>query len=269
MMDPGCPERGLLVEFAIQRTSEAPRGLLEHLRNCPACREEAAWLRGSMTSLRSRIPADSGVVGPHLGDDDIAALLDGIPDEGRAEWLRHLTACPECRHRVAAVSRLLRETPVASERRRLEAGAPGQIRRVAIRIAGAAAVLVGAFAAGSLLRQGPPATDGASSEQVHRDGIITTTVAPRLVAPSPGATTTDSLRWTAVPHADRYQVLVFDREGTLVWDPQTADTVIAVLPSLAQSPATYVWKVEARTGWDRWVASEWAQFSTTGREESR
>lgn len=76
----------------------------------------------------------------------------------------------------------------------------------------------------------------------------------------------DSLRWTSVPYADRYQVLVFDREGSLVWEPQTTDTTAALPARLAAAPGTHLWKVEARTGWDRWVASEWARFTVRPAE---
>ena len=227
MNDPGRPERDLLMELALRH----------------AAGEQA--------------------VGACLGDDEVAALLEGIPDEHRPEWLAHLASCAACRHRLSTMSRLLRDESVASEQRRLEGGTARRTRRLAAGVAGLAAVLLGAFALGALLRPEPPVIDDTTGGQVHRDGIITTTVAPKLVSPAPGARV-DALRWTSVPHADRYQVLVFDREGTMVWEPQTADTVIALPASLLSDTATYIWKVEARTGWDRWVASDWGRFSVAG-----
>jgi hypothetical protein len=115
---------------------------------------------------------------------------------------------------------------------------------------------------------GPIAVTSETSR--HRETAITTTVAPRIAGPIGRATTADSLRWTSVPHADRYQVLVFDREGTLIWQPHTGDTILPVPARLRRVGATtYIWKVEARTGWDRWVASEWEQFTIGPADPAR
>jgi hypothetical protein len=73
-----------------------------------------------------------------------------------------------------------------------------------------------------------------------------------------------------VPHADRYQVKVFDRDGTLVLDQATADTTLAMPAQLIRTSATlYECKVEARISWDRWVASEWGEFTIDPKRRTR
>jgi hypothetical protein len=94
---------------------------------------------------------------------------------------------------------------------------------------------------------------------VHRSGTITTTPPPSLAVPI-----ADSVRWTSVPLADRYRVTVYDDAGTLLLDTSTPDTAVALPVGLPPGPARYWSRVEARTGWDRWVESEWASF-TVGR----
>jgi hypothetical protein len=72
-----------------------------------------------------------------------------------------------------------------------------------------------------------------------------------------------------VPYADRYEIRVFDRSGDLVWSVVSTDTSEAIPVHLQEGPRSkYLGKVEARTGWDRWVASEWTEL-TIGVEGSR
>jgi len=124
---------------------------------------------------------------------------------------------------------------------------------------GLAALAVAAALLGPAADPGPVTAAGEASR--HRESAITTTLAPRIAGPIGPATLADSLRWTSVPHADRYQVSVFDREGTLAWESQTRDTSLPLPARLRRAASMYLWKVEARTGWDRWVVSEWEQFT--------
>ena len=69
------------------------------------------------------------------------------------------------------------------------------------------------------------------------------------------------LRWSPVVGADRYRVTVFDVTGGVVYASESSDTVVAFPDSVALVPgASYLWKVEARTGFDRWSPSELAEF---------
>lgn len=268
MPDSRCPDRDLLVELALPGTAGGRHAAADHVRDCPACHEEVAWLRRSADSVP--LAADPSVSGSCLGDEEIAALLDGTFGAERDQAVAHLATCRECRHRVASTSRLLGAESVSAERRRLEAADRRPGWRAVVITFGAAASLAGAFVAGGLLRPDTWAGRGAGGgESTHREGVITSTVAPRILPDGSPAVTPDTLRWTSVPYADRYQVLVFDREGTLVWEPQTTDTAVALPAAVTRAPATYIWKVEARTGWDRWVASEWARFTVTTGDRPR
>ena len=91
---------------------------------------------------------------------------------------------------------------------------------------------------------------------------MTTTVAPTLIAPIGVTQATDSFTWTSVPKADRYRLTLFDRAGTMLWQAEGSDTAMAAPRSVViGESATLLWKVEARTGWDRWVESELIEFS--------
>jgi len=99
----------------------------------------------------------------------------------------------------------------------------------------------------------------------HRQSASAAEIEPRIVSSAMPGLVPDTLRWTSVPFADRYQVLMFDREGTLTWEAQTRDTAIALPQRLRTEAAAYLWKVEARTDWNRWVASEWAELAIPRR----
>jgi hypothetical protein len=261
-----CPDRDLLVDVALRGAAGESHAPSDHFRDCAVCGEEIASIRRSAESVWLAADA-AAAAGTCLDDVDIAAVADGTAGAERDRAVAHLATCPSCRHRLATISRLLRDEGITRERRHLEAsGQRLKWRTVAVGI-GAAASLAGAFVAGGLLRTGLDTGSGSDgAESTHRDGVITSTVAPRILLPASAAATPDSLRWTSVPYADRYQVLVFGREGTLVWEPQTTDTAIALPAAVTGTPATYIWKVEARTGWDRWVASEWARFTVQPQE---
>jgi sulfopyruvate decarboxylase TPP-binding subunit len=64
-----------------------------------------------------------------------------------------------------------------------------------------------------------------------------------------------------VPRVDRYRLTLFDSTGSVVWETQTADTSAVPPHDIALYRGRYFWKVEAQTGWGRWVASELAEFS--------
>lgn len=114
--------------------------------------------------------------------------------------------------------------------------------------------------AAALAAPGPDSGGSAGRARAHRAGTLTTTSPPSLAVPI-----ADSVRWTSVPRADRYRVIVYDAAGTVLLDASTRDTAVALPAGLGRAgPAMHWSRVEARTGWDRWVESEWASF-TVGR----
>jgi hypothetical protein len=179
----------------------------------------------------------------HLQANEIAAYVDGgAAGEARAAIQAHLAACAECRAEVAEVSGIVRTLP----RERWMA------RRIWVPAAAAAAL--------ALLWAGPRALREPEVLE-HRQEAVTTTVAPRPVAPVGAVDSVRALVWSSVPYADGYRVRLFDADGTVIWEHETGDTV-AMLPSSVALGArrSYYWKVEAHTGFDRRAASDLIEF---------
>lgn len=190
-----------------------------------------------------------------LDDDTVAALADGTLDVAvRAAVLSHVGACPPCRSAVGSVAQALADPAVARE----VAGAQGARRRlswIALPLAAAAVLLLVTW---------PPPLDELGP--VHRAPPITAATTPVPLAPIGAVAEADVLRWSAVAGADRYRVTLFDAAGRVVYEARLTDTVTALPDSVALAPGRpYLWKVEARTGFDRWAASELVEFSIAGR----
>ncbi len=179
----------------------------------------------------------------HLESGEIAAYLDrrlAPADRSRVE--AHAAECDQCRRELVEAARLLRTQP---QRRTWYVPASA--------VAAAAVVYL-------LLWSGPVPGPAGSAE--YREPAITTSVAPAVVAPRGVAASVRALVWTAVPRADRYRLTLFDDTGALVWETQTTDTLVPLPESIRLNPgATYLWKVEAQTSWNRWVASDLVEFS--------
>lgn len=173
---------------------------------------------------------------------ELSAYLDGaLADADRSRVEAHLAACAECRGEVAAVAQLLRAAP----RRWVTAG-PGLA---------AAAVLALLLVPALLVRS-------RLGETEFREPAVTTTAPPLAIAPQGDVDTVRTLVWSAVPHAARYRVSLMDGAGTVLWRWETADTLAPLADTLhLRAGASYFWKVEAETGFDRWVASELVDFT--------
>jgi len=188
-----------------------------------------------------------------VDDDTMAALAAGTLDpELRAAVLPHVASCERCRAAVASVARALADSSVAQEVRRAE-GRRRPFFRIAVPLA-AAAVL--------LLLTWPPVDMRGPGHRAPPPGAATT---PVPLAPVGSVAEADVLRWSAVAGADRYRVTLFDAAGRVVYEAQLPDTLAALPDSIALAPSrTYLWKVEARTGFDRWAASDLVEFSIAG-----
>ncbi len=180
----------------------------------------------------------------HLESGEIAAYLDNaLAPADRARLEAHAAACDECRAELVETSGLLRTLP----RRRRWYVPAGTVA------AAAAAVFLVVWTGSVKVPPGPPG---------FREPALTTSVAPVGIAPHGVTGTAARLVWTGVPHADRYRLILFDATGSVVWETQTTQTSVLLPDSIRLLPgASYLWKVEAQTGWNRWVASDLVEFS--------
>lgn len=189
-----------------------------------------------------------------LDEAALARVADGF---GRPEELAHLAGCPACRAQLADLRRLLDAAPVARELalldppRRKVRTSPGRWPAVAA----AAAVL-----AAVLLWRGP-FSGVAGSDRLRDDPGVVRGVVPTLLSPRDVKAGQPAFWWTSVPEASQYRLTVFDAEGGLVWSTETADTTVIPGPDAEMATDVgYWWRVEARVDFDRWVASDLADF---------
>ncbi len=180
----------------------------------------------------------------HLDSGEVAAYLDNaLAPADRARVEAHAAACDDCRRELIEAARVLRTAP-----RRLRWYVPAGVAAAA-----AAAVFLMVWS-GPV--EAPPGLSGL------REPALTTRIGPAAVAPRGVTSEVARLVWTSVPHADRYRLALYDDTGRIVWETQTTDTSASLPDSIRLRPrATYLWKVEAQTGWNRWVASDLVEFS--------
>jgi hypothetical protein len=187
-----------------------------------------------------------------LDDDTVAALADGrLDDARRAGTMAHLAACAHCRQAVASVARALADPNVSRTIRVAERPGRTLFYRIAVPAVAAALLLI-------VLRSSP---HGA----VHRDPTITGTAAPVPETPVGLVAEPGVLRWASVAGADRYRVTLFDAGSRVLFETELTDTVVALPDSIHfLAGRQYLWKVEARTDWDRWAASSLVEFRVAG-----
>lgn len=263
-----CPAPENLLRGALD-AEDAPL-VGAHVRACPRCSRELTAVREAVHALRAGRPTEQAATGSCLGDAEIAALLDGGEPQPNERAIAHLASCGRCRGELAALTRLVRDPSVAREITALEPAAPkrGRPRFAPLSVAaGLAAAALVAVTLGPRVFQNASGGDAAAT---LRERAITTTAAPRILGPFGAATQADSLRWTSVPRADLYRVTIWDREGTVVWQGETRDTVVGLTEALGRGrDVTLLWDVKARTGFDRWVASELTELTVLDRRRNR
>jgi CHAT domain-containing protein len=209
-------------------------------------------VQGIQASASDRAAGD----GACLDEVALAAFVDGHSRPGQREaHIAHLAGCGYCRRQLAALVELLADPGVAAGVRQLEwlhdRSAP---RR---RLLAGAGLLAAAALVVVLVR--PGGGDHAIDE--HRGPTITASAVPLPLSPIGDVPAATMLRWTAVDGAERYRVTLFDAAGKVLFETQTTDTAAAFPVSIVIAPGQlYLWKVEARTGWDRWASSELIEF---------
>jgi hypothetical protein len=189
-----------------------------------------------------------------LDPGTVAAVADGALDgKPRERAFDHVARCAHCQAAIASLARALGSPVVARE---IGSGHSrwNRLPRIAIPLAAAAMLLV-------LVWPGQR-EDGGEPEPRHRAPTITAAPEPAAMWPLGTVKAAGFLRWGSVSGADLYRVTLFDAEGRVLYESQLADTVAALPDSITLvAGPRYLWKVEARTGWDRWSASRLVEFS--------
>lgn len=220
----------------------------------PSRHDPLDWLRQARAA-----PIPGGAPTPDCLDDDaLGALAEGTPDPAvRSAAMAHLASCARCRSTLASLAQALADPNVAREVRVLEAAPKPRWHRFVLPAAAAAAILL-FLGPLDLLRQQPA--------YLHRAPTITNGSLPSAVTPHGTVADVAELRWTPVEGADRYRVTVFDAEGRVVYEVEPVAAVAPLPDSVRLTPGRrYLWKVEARVGFDRWVASDLVGFSLASR----
>jgi hypothetical protein len=189
----------------------------------------------------------------HLTEEQLVAFLGReLEGEDRFAVEQHLATCAECRDELVAVTEILKPERVR----------PSIPWRVLAPVAAAAAAVL-------LVVGGPLREQLLEDDPRHRDSPAELVPSPTPVAPLGEVEGVSYLVWRAVPGADRYRVSVFDRSGEVVWRATTPDTVTQLPDSVSLSPgATYLWRLEARLGWDLWEASGLVEFTIVSVDAS-
>jgi hypothetical protein len=208
-----------------------------------------------LADLRSqRWNEGAGARGPEcLSDEVIASLADGALDPAsRVDAVRHAAQCAYCRRSLASLAQALENSDVAAAARPLDHG-----RRRVLRIGVSAAVAAALFVA--VLARTSSLDDAVIP---HRAPATNSVGQPEAIAPLGAVAQPRLLRWGTVAGADRYRVTLFQADGRVLYERELSDTAAQLPDSVRLSPgARYFWKVEARTGWNRWSASHLFEFS--------
>jgi hypothetical protein len=121
---------------------------------------------------------------------------------------------------------------------------------------GAIAAAIAAVLAGVLIVQ-----PGTRESLQHREPVPEAADAPRLEAPIGEVGSVTEFRWAPIASADLYKLTLYNVAGDVVWETDTRATHVALPDSLRLEPgALYLWQVNARVDWDRWVNSELVRF---------
>jgi hypothetical protein len=205
-------------------------------------REAAADLAATVPSSPASICHD---------DATLAAVAEGALTEAeRRAVIPHLATCGRCRGTLAAITASLADEQVRREIAGLDRSAARRLRRFMIPAAAAAVLLLVTLPVGD--RRGV----------FHRAPAITSEATPVTEWPVGSVSAVDQLRWRAVDGADRYRITVLDAAGALVFESETAEQMVLLPDSVVlHAGRQYLWRVEARTTWNRWSESRVVQFS--------
>ena len=251
-----CPSESELLLFVLADDSALNAAITAHLGGCANCRTRVADLARVVHGIQASSTGGIAGDGECLDELALGQFVEDAPlSGGRATALAHLATCGHCRQQLASLVELLGDPGVATEMRQLEAFRDRSAPRRRF-LAGAGLVAAAALV---LVLVWPGNRDHRAGE--HRGPTITASAAPTPTSPIGDVPDATTLKWTAVAGADHYRVTLFAATGRVLFETQTTDTVTALPDSIVIAPGLlYLWKVEARTGWDRWASSELIEF---------
>jgi hypothetical protein len=127
--------------------------------------------------------------------------------------------------------------------------------RIAVPVAAAVTVLI-LLRSPLLLTRAAPGDDGATP---HRGSSGDNGVT--LVRPVGTVAAARLFDWKRVVGSDQYRVTLYDERGAVLYEEQVVDSTL-ILPDSVRLEAgrPYLWRVQARMGWDRWIASDLMAF---------
>jgi hypothetical protein len=189
----------------------------------------------------------------------IERYLAGTLSEAETEAVEsHYLTCARCQNELrlaAAIREVLPEVQEAAPAPDVSPAALsgrwlGRHARV-----GAVAAAIAAVLAGVLFLQ--PSRESLP----HREPVPELADVPTANAPVGEVGTVTEFRWAPVAPADLYRLTLYNMAGDVVWEVDTRETHVALPDSLQLEPdVPYLWGVDARVDWDRWVSSELVRF---------
>jgi hypothetical protein len=223
----------------------------------PVLRQTEALLRRTVRST----PDERAT--PCVDDFTMAAFVEGrLSDSERHGIEQHLVTCAECREQFADVVSMLSEIPelVSSKLPTIGTAKRSSMLRFGIAAAGIAAAVLAVF-----VKTQNSSVNDAPSTLRDEDGSMR--AAPVVASPTSIASDSTRFVWSRVSDADQYRVTVFRVDGVVMWEAETADTsIVQPVPAPFSDGTTYLWKVSARTEFDRWVSSGLTEFRYVQRK---
>ncbi len=190
-------------------------------------------------------------------------LAETLPEDETETFESHYLTCPRCQNELRLAAAIRDVLPEVQEAAQAPDVSPATLRgrwlgrRARV---GAAAAAIAAVLAGVLIFQPGEET------LPHRDPAVETVDVPDVEAPIGEVRTVTEFRWSPLASADLYKLTLYNVSGDVVWEVETRETHVGLpdAPRL-ESGVPYLWSVDARVDWDRWVSSELVRFEISER----
>lgn len=254
-----CPPNADMLLHALATSAEARDALTPHVDECATCRVRVDHLRRVIRDVSSPEGTARRTASACLDESALAEVVQGTAaDATRKARIEHLVACGHCRRELASLADLLADSVVAKEMHAVDRGRSRRSQRSWLAGAG---LVAAALVIAVVQQQGSPN----ESLPLHRSPTITGAAVPTATFPVGDVPAVSALRWATVSGADRYRVTLFDARGRVVYEAQLGDTTALVPDSVMLAPRqSYLWKVEARSGVERWTSSDLVEFRVIG-----